>query len=179
MGEIKSTLDLVMARTEHLKLSDADKQAQSRSQFSARLKGLLQKLLDQAFRLEEFERALTDLGTEFGLDFRAPLADVLLTMVTLEKDHSIALELLDNTAGVDTNDMQLVLNRYQEALDDARSDHSARIKQRLSDDKGLSGSAVWPNLDRDDQWKKAAASLMDQYSSLLEQAKKKIRNAAD
>lgn len=179
MGEIKSTLDLVMARTRHLKLSDADKQAQSRSQFEARLNGLLEKMFDQALRLEEFKRALAELGAAFDMDFRAPLIDVLLKKIVPGKDHAMILALLENPAGVDTSDLQLILNRFQEKLDTARSDHTTGIIQELADKNAISGSAVYPNLDRDERWNKTVAALMNQCNGFLANEKQKISSAID
>ena len=46
MGEIKSTLDLVMERTKNLSLSDEEKQAQKQKEVESRIRGLLQKYLD-------------------------------------------------------------------------------------------------------------------------------------
>ena len=176
MGEIKSTLDLVMARTEHLKLSDADRLAQSRRKFGARIRGLLQQLSDQALRFEEFERRLADLGAEFDLDFHAPLVDALLQLIVPGEDNAMALALLENPGGCDTSAVRLVLSRYQEKRDAVRSDHSARLKQDLADNREITGRAVHPNLDRDEQWIATARDLMDHFNGLLEQEKEKISN---
>ena len=46
MGEIKSTLDLVMDKTRHLTLSDEEKQEQKEKEFRKKLKGPAQKFQD-------------------------------------------------------------------------------------------------------------------------------------
>ena len=43
MGEIKSTLDLVLEKTKNLNLSDAEKQDQKNVEIESRLRGLLHK----------------------------------------------------------------------------------------------------------------------------------------
>lgn len=179
MGEIKSTLDLVLARTKNLTLSEADKKEQSRNQFAARLNGLLQKVFDQSFRFEEFNRALADLAAEFAVDFRAPLVDALLQMIEPGKDNEMALGLLQNPAGVDSRSLQLVLKQFQEEFDTARLVHADRVKQALADKCLISGSAVFPNLDRDGRWNKTVAALLDQYNGRLASAKQKIGGAID
>ena len=55
MGEIKSTLDLVMERTRNLTLSDEEKQAHKQMAIASRIKGLLQKMLDGMLTEYEFE----------------------------------------------------------------------------------------------------------------------------
>ncbi|MBW2432576.1 MAG: hypothetical protein JRF36_03165, partial [Deltaproteobacteria bacterium] len=51
MGEIKSTLDLVMEKTRNLNLSDEEKQDQKNKEIESRLNGLLQKFEDQIITL--------------------------------------------------------------------------------------------------------------------------------
>jgi hypothetical protein len=46
MGEIKSTLDLVMEKTKDLTLSSEEKKAQKQKEIENRIKGLLQKYQD-------------------------------------------------------------------------------------------------------------------------------------
>ena len=64
--------------------------------------------------------------------------------------------------------MRLVLSRCQEKLDAARSDHAARLKQALADNRKISGRAVHPNLYRDALWIETARDLMDHFNGLLE-----------
>ena len=52
MGEIKSTLDLVMEKTRHLTLSQKEKEEQKQIEVNKRLKGLLQKYQDNLLRKE-------------------------------------------------------------------------------------------------------------------------------
>ena len=179
MGEIKSTLDLVMARTKHLTLSEADKQEQSQSQFLARLNGLLQKVYDQSFRFEEFNRAVADLVVEFNVDFRAPLVDALLQKIDPGKDNEVALALLQNSADVDIRGLQLVLKQFQDAFDTVRLVHADRVMRAIADKFLISGSDVFPNLDRDVKWNKTVATLMDQHNIRLVNEKLKIRGAID
>ena len=53
MGEIKSTLDLVMEKTRHLTLSQKEKDGQKQIEVNKRLKGLLQKYRDNLLREEQ------------------------------------------------------------------------------------------------------------------------------
>lgn len=53
MGEIKSTLDLVMDKTRHLTLSDEEKQEQKEKEFKKNLKGPAQKFQDIKDRFDK------------------------------------------------------------------------------------------------------------------------------
>ena len=61
MGEIKSTLDIVLEKTKHLKLSQDEKRAQKSKEFEKRLMGLLQKYLDQLLNLHQLQKELNRL----------------------------------------------------------------------------------------------------------------------
>ena len=52
MGEIKSTLDLVLEKTRHLSQSSGEKQAQTQKDTDNRINGMLQKYLDEQWRRE-------------------------------------------------------------------------------------------------------------------------------
>jgi len=67
MGEIKSTLDLVMEKTKHLSQSSEEKQAQRRKDIENRLRGMLQKYQDKVISLEHLQRDYEGLKAEFNL----------------------------------------------------------------------------------------------------------------
>ena len=67
MGEIKSTLDLVMEKTKHLSLSDEEKQSQKKAELEKRVNGLLQKYQDQVLSLEQLLGEYTRLKQERSL----------------------------------------------------------------------------------------------------------------
>jgi len=67
MGEIKSTLDLVLEKTKHLSQSSAEKQAQVRKDIEMRINGLLKKYQDGVVSKAQLQRDYEALKTEFNL----------------------------------------------------------------------------------------------------------------
>ena len=67
MGEIKSTLDLVLEKTKHLSQSSDEKQSQIRKDIEMRINGLLQKYQDGVSSLEQLQRDYEALKTEYKL----------------------------------------------------------------------------------------------------------------
>ena len=61
MGEIKSTLDLVMEKTRHLTLSQEEKEDQKRIEVNKKLQGLLQKYQDNLLKKENLKKELNKL----------------------------------------------------------------------------------------------------------------------
>ena len=74
MGEIKSTLDLVLEKTKHLSQSSEEKQAQIQKDIENRVNGILQKYLDGLFSLEQLQRDYDALKAEFNLPENTILA---------------------------------------------------------------------------------------------------------
>ena len=88
MGEIKSTLDLVMERTRHLSLSAGEKEAQQREDFEKRLQGLLQQYADSVLSVEELRERMAALEKETGVaDPKTAVAAVLGRIDPDRNDH--------------------------------------------------------------------------------------------
>ena len=61
MGEIKSTLDLVMEKTRHLTLSNEEKQQQKFEEARKRINGLLQKYQEHILDIDQIKQELNAL----------------------------------------------------------------------------------------------------------------------
>lgn len=152
MAEIKSTLDLVLERTKNLTMTKEEKSALQRKELEGKIRGWGQRYMD----------GLMDLGV------------VKTEMALIPADHKKAgrkilkgfvLENLDTTGGKGK-----IFNLLEEILEESREPYLAAIQnfqkalaaegsrflaaQRASlADRGISGSAVIPNLDREGAWK--------------------------
>lgn len=61
MGELKSTMDIIMEKSSHLTLSEEEKREQVSAEMQQRLKGLIQKSLDRALKMEQLKQELNAL----------------------------------------------------------------------------------------------------------------------
>ena len=86
MGEIKSTLDLVMEKTRHLTLSQEEKKAQKEIEVNKRLQGLLQKYQDNLLKKENLKKELDHLKIEYDLDVNKMLAKLLLNSLKIDQN---------------------------------------------------------------------------------------------
>ena len=66
MGEIKSTLDLVMEKTRHLTLSQEEKDSQKKVEVHKRLKGLVQKYRDNLLKKDGLGKELEILNKTYN-----------------------------------------------------------------------------------------------------------------
>lgn len=171
MGEIKSTLDLVMERTRHLTLSSEEKSAQNDREQLRRIQGLIQKYRDQVITLAEMEKKLArDYPAELHGD-SGMLHSELLRQIQLGRDNGATLVLLETVCKADTAALAALLAEYDQSLAGARDQQAARRLADLAARQGIAGSALIPNLDTDPEWQKAREELAQRFDRRLTQIK--------
>lgn len=159
MGEIKSTLDLVMARTQHLSLSAEEKSRQQRDEFDKRLSGLLQQYADTALTVTELKNRLEKLLAEIKLSGPPPVSEAVLARVDPERDNRHWLELLQELSPSAREPLQKLLASYSDRKTDILTHGGRRILDNLSRHHGISGSAVLPNPQKDPLCRQELAAL--------------------
>ena len=152
MGEIKSTLDLVLEKTRNLTLSSEEKEAQKRKEIENRIKGLLQKYQDGVL-------SKSRLKTDYEIlkkDYSMPEDDALINEITgrlePDRDNQPLLELMHECCSIETTDIETIIEDFRKAKLAAEEDRMERLKELLAQQHDISGSAVVPNLDTDEQW---------------------------
>ena len=159
MGEIKSTLDLVMEKTKHLSQSAEEKQAQAHKDTQNRLKGILQKYQDRIISLEHLQRDYEKLKAEFKLPDDSVLVNQVIDRLDPNGDNRALFEVLDHCCGMDAIGLADVIRQYQEGYRTAAQSHQEALKANLAKKYKISGSAVVPNLETDEDWQKQAREL--------------------
>ena len=171
MGEIKSTLDLVMEKTKNLSLSSEEKQAQKNREIESRIRGLLQKFKDRALKIDNFKAEYQKLQKDYDLSKNAHLIKEICGQIQLSEDNQALFELLAEFKVSDVEGLTSVLQEFQAVLETAAAQRRQILKDQLAKTHFISGSAVVPNLDADDRWRKEAGEIRSKYDSLLEKEK--------
>jgi hypothetical protein len=178
MGEIKSTLDLVMERTKHLKMSSAEKEAQRFVEIEQKTKGLVQRFVDQALNMEQFRRELDRFKKEYHLTDMGFLSDAIWPYLEIGQPADRLLLLLVEFCNVDTAALKQVFRRYEKALADATAEKSSELNAWLKDTYKISGSAVEANLDKDPLWLHQLKALAENYGKQLSQQIAALKRAS-
>jgi len=171
MGEIKSTLDLVMEKTRHLTLSQEEKRVQKRIEVSKRLQGLLQKYQDNFLKKENLKKEIDNLKTAYDLKVNETLADLLLNGLKLDRDNGLFLELLNESFGLNLSGLEAVFQNFKAAVKFATKERVDQIKTDLSKKRFISGSAVVPNLESDREWLLMLDHIKDEFDEILNKEK--------
>ncbi len=175
MGEIKSTMELVMERTKHMTLSDEEKKEHELKDFKNHCTGLIQKLLDDLLNLEQFERDFKKMESPPNHNPMDILTDVVLTRIDLENDHGALLAVLRLFCSKDINRLSTVVDDYLETMNATMQKRIRKIEKQMKKKYAISGSAVLPNLDVDEEWIKESREIRSKFEERLTREKGRLR----
>lgn len=174
MGEIKSTLDLVMEKTKNLSLSSEERKEQIDKKVGSRIRGLLQKFMDQVLNADQLRSEYQKLQKDYGLSGTAPLIREICGQIELGKDNHTWLELLAELKVADIEAVTSVLHQFDDVSGAAAAERSKTLLDKLAAEHFISGSAIVPNLEADPAWQKKAGKIRSEFEPLLNQAKTKL-----
>jgi hypothetical protein len=174
MGEIKSTLDLVMEKTKNLSLSDEERQRQKNKEIGSRIRGLLQKFIDQVLNIDNLRSEYQKLQKDYDLSGDAPLVKEICSQIELAKDNQALFNILAELKVPDFEELTSILQKFQAVRDTAVRKRRKILKEQLAKIHFISGSAVVPNLENDDDWRKEAGQISAEFEAKLNQAKTKL-----
>lgn len=173
MGEIKSTLDLVMERTRHLSLSDEEKQRQQAAAFEKRLQGLLQQYADGALTVDKLRERIAALETELQTTNRQIVLAAMVKRVDPDQDNVRWLDLLAQEAPSIYGPIQDGLDAYRQKRAALLAAGAQDQREGLARQHGIAGTAVVPNPRQDPVCQKQLAELRSKtqvsFQALLDQ----------
>ncbi|MEE8540654.1 MAG: hypothetical protein V3S66_03245 [Desulfobacterales bacterium] len=177
MGEIKSSLDIVMEKTRHLKLTDEERQTQKLKDIQGSLKGLLQKYKDHLLKDEKMRTEWEALKHSHSLPDDSLLVIEALQQIGLDQENQPLLHLLTEVCHLNTSGLTTVFEAYEETRQEALDQFRLKAKDRLARKRSISGSAVVPNIEQDRGWADQNQKIEMAHEALLEQERQKLLNA--
>jgi len=150
MGEIRSTLDIIMEKTKGLTMTSEERKAIQRNEIEGKIRGLLQRYLDGVLDLEKVQDEIMAMEADRqGMAIESLKEEC--RHLDPELDTSPYLKILAAVLKVNTDPVKKVLSVYHEEMDKLRSSWEARAMERLRR-RDISGSALVPNLRADPAW---------------------------
>lgn len=177
MGEIKSTLDLVMEKTKNLSLSDEEKRAQKQKETESRIKGLLQKYQDGLLTQNQLKIDYQSLKKDFGLTGDAAMINEILSRLEPNGDNQLLLNLLEACCRVNSAAIKTIINDSRKEYHQSAEERMTRLKENLARKYAVSGSAVVPNLKADRQWGRIEEELHHRFEENLNHVKNRLQHA--
>jgi hypothetical protein len=171
LGEIRSTIDLMMERTRGMSLSAEEKKTLHRQDLAKRAGGFVMRLLDNPSGSDEILAPLRDESQED----RDLLESLIWNMLTerLSADHDLPkyLDVMGKLKQAETKDPLLkeLRSAFHAALkhqSETRKKSATREKKKLAA-FGISGSAVVPKLPREDEFGEDFAVVLNKFKEGL------------
>ena len=175
MGEIKSTLDLVMEKTRHLSLSKAERADQRKAELKKIMLGIVQKYQDQSLSLEALKKELDLLKEKYAdLSITDYLKSIVGEKLELDRDNARLFALLNSVAETDVSRLESIFDEFQKRIKRVSEKRIQAKKKVLADKFLISGSAVVPNLESDGLFNSELENIRLEYGQRLERAKAKL-----
>jgi len=171
MGEIKSTLDLVLEKTKNLTLSSEEKEEQKQKEIENRIKGMLQKYQDGMLSKSQLISDYEILKTDYNMLQNNTLIIEITQRIEPDRDNRPLLEILQECGAIDTAAIETIIENFRKAYRAASQNRIKRLKENLAQQYNISGSAVLPNLAADEQWRQEAREMRAGYVDQLDRVK--------
>jgi len=165
MGEIKSTIDLIMERTKNLTMTEEEKRQIRNKELKEKATGWVVRYLDGLVSLEDLRADMLQAGEP--LDAVQPiLRAVVGEHLDPEEDQERLFSLLVELLHSDRAALAEALDAYRTGKKILLKKCAGEVKNRLKA-AGIGGTALIVNLNKDRESLAGVAALKDEYRDLV------------
>jgi hypothetical protein len=173
MGEIKSTLDIIMEKAKRFSVTEEEKKGFKRQELEGKIKGLLQKAVDGVLDSERFQVEVFAFQTKEKELVHRILQEEIVARIELGANNEALLKLLENIAGPASPAIRKVLAEFEKRAEKQKDSRRRTLVEKFKT-KGISGSAVLPNLDADPEWLRARSEMKGQLQEEIRERLKSL-----
>jgi hypothetical protein len=130
--------------------------------FQKRLQGLLQRYADGARSAEDLQERIEALQAELKVDGPTIPVTAMASRMDPDRDNQIWMDMLAAFAPAACGPLETALEDYRRQRDDSLQQGAARLRNRLAQEHGISGSAVAPNPHKDPDCQSHLVRLREQ-----------------
>ncbi len=176
MGEIKSTLDLVLEKTKNLTLSSEEKEEQKQKDIENRIKGMMQKYQDGILSKNQLKTDYEILKKDYNMSQNNTLVLEITKRIEPDQDDQPLLEILQECCTIDTAAIEKIVENFRKTYLTASRNRLVRLKEDLAQQYKITGSAVLPNLDADKQWRQQTREMRAGFEDQLNRVYEILRS---
>ena len=172
MGEIKSTIDIIMEKTKGLTITEEDIGAFKKNEMEKKICGIMQKFLDGFMSMERLKKEIRGVENQYNEEARQIFIKECAGRIDLEEDNTPVLNALENMTGEKAIAFRTLLREFHKELEQQKKLREKELKDLL-ERQGISGSAVVPNLDADSEWNNYVTELKARLQKKFHEARDK------
>jgi hypothetical protein len=158
MGEIKSTMDIIMEKTKGLTMTDEEKQKFRRQEMEGKIKGLIQKYVDGLMGMERLKEAIAKLRARKEQELEQLIRKETMALIQPGESNAPLLEILSSVVGMDPDPIVKLLDDFDSKIEYERVRRAEVLQEELRK-KGISGSALIPNIEADPEWRQRLSEM--------------------
>ena len=173
MAEIKSTLDIIMEKAKKFSVTEEEKQGFKRQELEGKIKGLVQKVLDGVLDSERFQVEVVALQAKEKDLVDRVFKEEVVGRIELGANNEALLQLLEKTEGLASGAIRKVVAK-SEKKDEKQKELRRKALIESFKKKGISGSAVLPNLEADPEWLRSRSEATRQLQEEIREQLKSL-----
>jgi hypothetical protein len=147
-------------------LTDEERAAQKKDELTKHVRGLIQRFLDGIMDVERMKEEMEALPINRRDEAMALLIDLCVEGFELSKDNSSLFQILEKVAQVNPDPFIEVLASYEGKMQEGYRKAKVRLSNALKE-KGISGSAVIPNVHADPDWEKEMSRIQNEFRDAI------------
>jgi len=172
MGEIKSTLEIIMEKSKNLRLTEEERERIQKEEVIKRLKGAVQKYLDGFNDLEELRRVVEDENPKRRQWAKEALCEIAQERITLSGNNGRILGALGLIAP-DISKVDELVSDLKREVSEQKETYIFELQKEL-EEMGIRGSAVMPNLEAYQKWINYFEGIEERFKVELQSILKEI-----
>jgi hypothetical protein len=175
--EIKSAVELAMEKTKGLHLSAEEKKKLKEEEIHSKAQGLVNRFLEVDFHLKEVEKELSKYDPHQRKQLETLILQYLSESIQLDRDNDLSFQGIEafheksqRTIGKIRGLIEEYRKRKEKEYRKAEKGLQAEL-ERL----GISGSAVQPKVEGNQEWEEALAKFKRPFEDQLRVLKEELR----
>ncbi len=169
MTEIKSTLDIIMEKAKKFSVTEEERQGFKRQELEGKIKGLVQKTIDGILDFEKFQLEVVALQAQEKDMVNQVLKEELVARLEVATNSEALLKILENVSGPTWDAVKKVMAEFERKGEKQKNSRRKTMLESFSK-KGISGSAVLPNIDADPEWIRTKSEMRQQLQGEIRKA---------
>jgi len=178
MGEIKSTLELAMERTEKYFISEKEKEEIKKKEVLQKATTLFHRYREGNLPLSDILKEIEKMDKKTATTVKGALLSQWIDALSLDDDDERILKGIESLKQRSIDEVKQkfhhLLSKYQEEKEGIKGKVRVQFSEALKK-SGIHGSAVEPKLEESELWKKENEKLGQSYKMKLKEIKQQLR----